>query len=63
MTDKLGLYIEYLGIAGDHPYEAYASGGVTWAFTDQFQWDAGIVIGLNDAAEDLNTFTGFTVKF
>ena len=38
-------------------------GGVTWAFTDHFQWDAGIVVGLNDDAEDLNTFTGFTVKF
>ncbi|BDS06288.1 hypothetical protein NT6N_13280 [Oceaniferula spumae] len=63
VTDQLGLYIEYLGIAGDHPYEAYASGGVTWAFTDLFQWDAGVVLGLNDAAEDLNTFTGFTVKF
>ena len=63
VTDQLGLYIEYLGIAGDHPYEAYASGGVTWAFTDLFQWDAGLVIGINDAAEDLNTFTGFTIKF
>ena len=63
ITDQLGLYIEYVGIAGDHPYEAYASGGVTWAFTDHFQWDAGIVVGLNDDAEDLNTFTGFTVKF
>jgi len=63
VTDQLGLYVEYLGIAGDHPYEAYASGGVTWAFTDLFQWDAGLVLGLNDVAEDLNTFTGFTVKF
>ena len=63
VTDQLGLYIEYLGVAGGHPYEAYASGGVTWAFTKTFQWDAGVVIGLNNAAEDLNTFTGFTVKF
>ncbi|MEJ6572023.1 MAG: transporter [Akkermansiaceae bacterium] len=63
VTDRLGLYLEYLGVAGDHPYEAYASGGVTFAFTDLFQWDAGVVIGINDAAEDLNTFTGFTVKF
>jgi hypothetical protein len=63
VTDQLGLYIEYLGVAGGHPYEAYASGGVTWAFTKTFQWDAGVVIALNNAAEDLNTFTGFTVKF
>lgn len=63
VTDRLGVYLEYLGIAGDHAYEAYASGGVTWAFTDLFQWDAGLVLGMNDEAEDLNTFTGFTVKF
>lgn len=63
ITDQLGLYTEYVGVAGDHPYEAYASGGLTWAITSTFQWDAGVVIGMNDAAEDLNTFTGFTVKF
>ena len=63
VTNRLGLYIEYLGVSGGHPYEAYASGGVTWAMTDQFQWDAGVVLGLNDPAEDLNVFTGFTVKF
>lgn len=63
VTEKLGIYIEYLGVTGDHPYEAYASGGATWAFSDTFQWDAGVVLGLNDAAEDLNTFIGFTVKF
>ena len=63
VTDRMGVYLEYLGIAGDHAYEAYASGGVTWAFTEMFQWDAGLVLGLNDDAEDLNTFSGFTVKF
>lgn len=63
VTDQLGVYLEYMGVAGDHPYEAYASGGVTWAFTELFQWDVGVVLGLNDDAEDLNTFTGFTVKF
>ena len=63
VTDRLGLYLEYLGISGDHPYEAYASGGVTWAVGGLFQWDAGMIFGINDAAEDLNTFTGFSVKF
>lgn len=63
VSDYLGIYIEYLGISGDHPYEAYASGGLTWAFADYFQWDAGAVFGINEAAEDLTTFAGFTVKF
>lgn len=63
VTDRLGLYVEYLGISGGHPYEAYLSTGTTWAINDYFQWDAGVVLGLNDDAEDVNTFTGFTVKF
>lgn len=63
LTDRLGVYMEYLGIAGEDPYQAYVSGGITWAVTSLFQWDAGLVLGLNDEAEDLNTFTGFTLKF
>lgn len=63
VTNHLGIYLEYLGISGGHPYEAYASGGVTLAITDTFQWDAGVVLGLNDAAEDLTSFAGFTAKF
>lgn len=65
VTDKLGVYVEYLGIASSdsNPYQSHASGGVTYAFTNTFQWDAGAVYGINDAAEDLNVFTGFTTKF
>lgn len=63
VTERAGCYLEYLGVAGDHPYEAYASGGVTWALSDYRQLDLGAVIGLNDAAEDLTVFSGLTVKF
>ena len=63
VTKRFGLYLEYLGVVGDSQYKAYASGGVTWAVTDRFQWDAGAVIGLNNEAEDPNTFNGFNVKF
>lgn len=63
LTDKWGVYGEYLGVAGDHSYEAYASGGITYAVTEFFQLDAGSVVGLNDAAQDFNVFSGFTVKF
>lgn len=63
LTEKVGVYGEYLGVAGGHSYEAYASGGVAYAVTPLFQLDAGAIVGLNDAAEDLNVFTGFTVKF
>lgn len=62
LTDRWGVYGEYLGIAADQ-YQAHASGGATYAVTEMFQLDAGLVVGLNSAANDLNTFTGFTVKF
>ena len=62
LTEKWGVYAEYLGIFG-HEYRANASGGLTYAVTDMFQLDVGAVVGLNDAADDFNTFTGFTYKF
>jgi len=65
VSEKVGVYVEYLGIANSdsNPYQAYASGGVTYAITDTFQWDVGAVYGINDSAEDLNVFSGFTTKF
>lgn len=63
LTDKIGVYGEYLGVAGRGDYEAYASGGITYAVSPLFQLDAGAIIGMNDAAQDANVFTGFTVKF
>lgn len=62
INDQWGAYIEYLGITGSD-YQAHASGGITYAVTRLFQLDLGAVVGLNDAANDFNTFTGFTVKF
>ena len=63
LSERAGCYIEYLGVAGDHDYEAYASGGVTWALSDFRRLDLGVVAGINDAAEDLSVFSGLTVKF
>ncbi len=62
LSDRWGVYAEYLGIVADQ-YQAHASGGTTYAITEMFQLDAGMVVGLNDAANDFNAFTGFTVKF
>ncbi len=65
VNDRVGVYVEYLGImnSDSNPYESYASGGITYAIHDQLQWDVGVVYGINDAAEDSNVFTGFTVKY
>jgi len=63
LSERLGCYVEYLGVAGDHPYEAYVSGGVTWGVSAYRQLDLGAVVGLNEGAKDLAVFTGVTAKF
>lgn len=63
LTDCLGCYVEYAGTASRQPYEAYFSTGVTLGLSDDMQWDAGLLAGLNDPAEDLALFTGLTVRF
>jgi Putative MetA-pathway of phenol degradation len=66
LTDALGLYLEYVGIAGSAPgfrYQAAFSAGVTYGLSDDVQLDAGTRLGLNDPAEDIGFFTGFTVRF
>ncbi len=65
ITDELGAFIEYAGVAGsgDFDYQAALNGGLTYAVTDDIQLDAGVRFGLNDAAEDFGVFTGFSVRF
>ncbi len=63
LTDSFGIYLEYLGIAGDRPYDSFFSGGVTYGLSEWIQLDAGTLIGLNDEAEDVTLFTGISWKF
>jgi hypothetical protein len=63
LTEKLGVYLEYVGIAGDHPYDSYFSGGVTYALGEFIQLDAGTLVGLNESADDLTLFSGISWKF
>ncbi len=64
VTEQLGLYTEYIGIASPlSPYQAHFSGGMTFALDDDTVLDAGVVAGLNDAARDLQLFTGITIRF
>ncbi len=63
VTERFGFYIEYLGIAGDRPYDSIFSGGVTYGLSEFVQLDAGTLIGLNEEAEDTTLFTGISWKF
>lgn len=63
LTEKTGLFVEYVGVAGDHPYEATANLGITFAPSADIQWDFAVGFGLNDAAEDLSLIQGISFRF
>jgi hypothetical protein len=66
VTDRVGAFIEYVGVASSDapsPYAASAGVGVTYALNDNCQLDCGVNVGINDAADDLNPFVGFTIRF
>ena len=63
LTETVGLFVEYIGIAGPGDYQALASAGFTWGQTDNLQWDIGFTAGLTDAAEDFSVFQGVSFRF
>jgi len=63
VTEQFGVYTEYFGIAGPGTYEPYFSVGATYWLSKDLVFDTGGRIGLNDAAEDIGVFSGFTKRF
>lgn len=63
LTERLGTFIEYIGITGNRPYQSFAAGGFTFAVSDDLVLDSGAQVGVNDAADDLGVFAGFTKRF
>ncbi len=66
LTEKLGAFIEYRGVTSPESGFAYLAAfntGVTFDVTDNLRLDAGVRLGLNDAAEDYGVFTGFSLRF
>lgn len=63
VTDSLGVYIEYIGIAGDAPYQSYLSSGMTLGLNPNTALDVGAVVGMNDDSQDIQVFSGITVRF
>lgn len=66
LIQRVGAFIEYVGVLGSDsstPYAASAGVGLTFALNDNCQLDCGLNFALNDAADDLNPFAGFTVRF
>ena len=48
---------------GTPSYMAFASAGFIYAVDETLSLDAGIQVGLNDAAEDVGLFFGFTRRW
>lgn len=66
VTDELGLYVEGIGIIStdsDVDFRSILGVGVTYGLTENMVLDAGVNIGLTGDADDVNLFTGLTVRF
>lgn len=63
LTDTTGVFVEYVGVTGDRPYEATGNFGFTYAPTENLQWDFAVGVGLNDAADDLSLMQGISFRF
>lgn len=64
LTEKLGMYLELVGIAGqDAKYQGIFDAGLTFAVTDLLVFDAGVRIGMNRPAPDFGVFSGVSFRF
>lgn len=63
VSDTVGVFLEYVGVASERSYEASLNGGLTWATSENVQWDFAIGAGLTGAAEDLALIQGVTFRF
>ncbi len=63
IAGELGGYIEFVSVWGEDDWAAYLDLGLTFGIGKDVQLDAGVNIGLNDAAEDISPFVGLSVRF
>ncbi len=66
LTGKLGGYIELYTVLGDAPgfnWRGQLDVGLTYALTDDIQFDLGCNFGVTDSAPDYQPFAGFSRRF
>lgn len=63
VTERTGVFAEYVGVAGPGDYQASIATGATLTVTDDLIFDAGVKVGLTGAAEDVGVFGGITKRF
>lgn len=66
LTQRLGMYVEaFVERSAESGAETIVTfdTGFTYAVTDHLQLDAGVNIGVTEAADDLNVFAGLSQRF
>lgn len=66
LLGELSGYVEYAGFLnfnGDEDYRGFFDTGLTYALTADVQLDAGIRVGLTEAADDFGVFVGMSLRF
>lgn len=66
ITDALGLYVEGIGITSTDPdvdFRVILGVGATYGLTENIVLDVGVNLGLTGNADDVNLFSGLTVRF
>lgn len=66
LTERLGFYAEFAALTGTAPgfrWQAQADTGLTYAWSDDVQFDCGCNFGLTRSAPDYQPFAGVTVRF
>lgn len=62
--DAWGSFVEFVSVAhtGDLPWTGYANAGVTLGVSEDLVIDAGVRLGINEAADDFGVFAGFSFR-
>jgi hypothetical protein len=66
LVGKLGGYIEFFSSVSTEDGSSWVGTvdlGLTYGLTDNIQLDAGVNLGITHSANDVDAFTGFTVRF
>ena len=66
LIGKLGGYLEFFSSVSTEPASSWVGTvdlGLTYGLTDNIQLDAGVNLGVTRTADDVNAFTGLTVRF
>ena len=62
LVGDLAGYVEYVGIAAPGDYLAHLGAGLTYGLTPDVQLDAGVLVGLEEDAEDFTVFAGVSFR-